>query len=748
MTRALLVLPRSLLGRMMLLYTAALALVIALGSAAFIAHKTNASVEEAEQGAQTLSLLLAPAVAEAAVIGDYDTIQRTLERVIGHPQFERAAFIDLKGAKLVVERHDHASPEPPAWLARWVAARLDEVNTPINVGGRDYGIIRLTLFSERTAADIWQVLRATVAVALVGLLGGVAMVWWPLRRWLGELDRVKVLGEQLLAGGAALQPMRTDQLPLEFQRTFEVVNRVAASLQAERTQATVTLASIAEGVATLDQAGVIVLANPVLGELLGLDSASLLGRPLGDLLPELAFSATPGAAWRGRRVTLANGWVLEASLAPMREVQGEATGWVLALRDITEQQALETQLRAELQARAKAMQAMSDMLGSRNDNGNEAPSAGFEQLSGQVGELVEKLQHQSDELHAIFQLSPDGFASFDGEGRVRFASPSFPLLTMLPNSQVVGQDEAGLEALLNGRRADPDIQRPLRLAEVQDGEKVLHMARPMQRILAFALHQGGGRDVSQLLHVRDVSQRFEVDRLKSEFLTTAAHELRTPMTSIYGFAELLMHREMPAPRQRELLQRIHRQSQAMMAILNELLDLARIEARRAQDFEFRIARLQDLVRQTVEDFGVPQGREAPLLQLPAEDLWVKVDAGKFAQALRNLLSNAYKYSPGGGSVSLRVLPTADGEADVEVQDQGIGMTEDELARVTERFFRADKSGAIPGTGLGMAIVKEIVDLMGGTLLLRSEAGVGSCMTLRLRCVLPPRAPPEAAPEQA
>ena len=283
------------------------------------------------------------------MIGDYDTIQRTLERVIGHPQFERATFIDLKGAKLEVERHDHASPAPPAWLARWVAARLDVVNTPINVGGRDYGIIRLTLFSERTAADIWQVLRATIAVALVGLLGGVAMVWWPLRRWLGELDRVKVLGEQLLAGGAALQPMRTDQLPLEFQRTFEVVNRVAASLQAERTQATVTLASIAEGVATLDRAGVIVLANPVLGELLGLDSASLLGRPLGDLLPDLDFSATPGAAWRGRRVTLANGRVLEASLAPMREVQGEAAGWVLALRDITEQQALETQLRAELQ---------------------------------------------------------------------------------------------------------------------------------------------------------------------------------------------------------------------------------------------------------------------------------------------------------------------------------------------------------------------------------------------------------------
>ncbi|MFX7800643.1 histidine kinase dimerization/phospho-acceptor domain-containing protein, partial [Acinetobacter baumannii] len=88
--------------------------------------------------------------------------------------------------------------------------------------------------------------------------------------------------------------------------------------------------------------------------------------------------------------------------------------------------------------------------------------------------------------------------------------------------------------------AEPEHQRPLRLQDLRDEPRIVKMARPMPRILSLALHDGGGTETPQLLHIRDVSQQFEVDRLKSEFLTTAAHELRTPMTSVLGFAELLI----------------------------------------------------------------------------------------------------------------------------------------------------------------------------------------------------------------
>ena len=127
-----------------------------------------------------------------------------------------------------------------------------------------------------------------------------------------------------------------------------------------------------------------------------------------------------------------------------------------------------------------------------------------------------------------------------------------------------------------------------------------------------------------------------------------------------------------------------------------------------------------------------------------------MDRSKLLQALRNLLSNAYKYSPEGGEVVVRLRAEVEADTDskepdsvpassaqpshvlIEVQDHGIGMTPEQLSHVSERFYRADKSGAIPGTGLGMAIVKEIIELMGGQLQLRSTPGEGSCMALRLR----------------
>ncbi|CAM4096973.1 ATP-binding protein [Roseateles saccharophilus] len=733
--------PRSLVGRVLLLYMAALTLLVTLAFGIFIAYEFNSSLEDAEADSQAMLAMLAPAMADSAVIGDYDTIKRTLDRAIAHPLFQRAAFIDLKGGRIEVVRQDHPSPTPPDWLVARIAAQLEPANATISVGGRDYGVTRLTPWGERIAADIWQVVRLAMLFSVVGTLAGGALVWWPLRRWLGQLDRVRDLGARLQQGGGqAIQPMRTDEAPLEFQRTFEIVNQVAASLQAERAQAAVTLASIAEGVATVNRAGDVVLANPVLGRLLGSSSPALLGRAVAELLPELDIDPAADTGWQGRRFERGE-QVLEASLAPVRSEQGEAAGAVLVLRDVSKQQALEDRLRAELDTRAHAMQAMSELLGSAGSAPSAAHSNAIEQLSRQVGDMVARLRRQTDQLHAIFNLTPDGFISFDAERRVQYVSPACALLTALADRDVLGRDEAGLEDLLQGRFAEAGTQRPLRLQELRDEPRIMRMARPMPRILSFALHDGGGAETPQLLHIRDVSQQFEVDRLKSEFLTTAAHELRTPMTSIFGFTELLIHREHPPKTQRELLQRVHRQSRAMMDILDELLDLARIESRHALDFQFRPAALQGLVRQTVGDFGVPEGREPPALALPEAPLWVHVDTGKLGQALRNLLSNAYKYSPGGGGVALRVAPNGPGHVDIEIEDHGIGMTPQELERAAERFYRADKSGAIPGTGLGMAIVKEIVELMGGSLHLRSEPGRGTTATLRLRLTAAPATAP-------
>jgi signal transduction histidine kinase len=262
-------------------------------------------------------------------------------------------------------------------------------------------------------------------------------------------------------------------------------------------------------------------------------------------------------------------------------------------------------------------------------------------------------------------------------------------------------------------------------------------------VLQVALREGRSEAISQVLYLRDITHETEVERIKSEFLSTAAHELRTPMASIYGFADLLMRRDLPQEKRLEVLGIIHRQTELMVSIINELLDLARIEARRGKDFVLETLDLAALVRDTARDFKPPGDRAEPeLLELEDTGAMVNVDRAKMAQALGNVLSNAYKYSPGGGAVRVRLreghLPGRLHEPawGVSVEDYGIGMTPEQLARVSERFYRADTTGSIPGTGLGMSIVKEIIDLLGGGLELESAPGAGTHVTLWLPAATP------------
>jgi len=268
---------------------------------------------------------------------------------------------------------------------------------------------------------------------------------------------------------------------------------------------------------------------------------------------------------------------------------------------------------------------------------------------------------------------------------------------------------------------------------VPERSETIELGSSVKRVLQVGLRCSTSTLVSQILYLRDVTHETEVDHMKSEFLATAAHELRTPMASILGFSELLLNDSFDAATQQELLTTIYSQSKLMASILNELLDLARIEARRDKDFRYTHVDLQELLHDLVKSYQLPIGRSAPLLELPTEKLQLMADAGKLRQTLLNVIANAYKYSPQGGPVHIKAW-LKDDEADaagvcIEVTDTGIGMQPGELARVCERFYRADTSGKILGTGLGMSIVKEIVEMHRGQLTLTSTPSKGTCVRL-------------------
>jgi signal transduction histidine kinase len=264
--------------------------------------------------------------------------------------------------------------------------------------------------------------------------------------------------------------------------------------------------------------------------------------------------------------------------------------------------------------------------------------------------------------------------------------------------------------------------------------QLIELAGPGNHVLELGLRLSTAETVSQILYFREVTHETEVDRMKSEFLSHAAHELRTPMASIYGYAEILMAQRFSEEEQNEFLAIIHRQCGMMIAIINELLDLARIDDRRGKDFKFSSIDASQLVREVIADFGVPSGQQALVLDTPALACWVRADASKLMQAVRNILSNAYKYSPDGGVVTISVIHAgSDSQTPVgiRVTDHGLGMTSEQAARTCERFYRVDTSGNIPGTGLGMSIVKEIMELHGGQVQIQSQLGAGTSVTLWL-----------------
>lgn len=481
-----------------------------------------------------------------------------------------------------------------------------------------------------------------------------------------------------------------------------------------------------DGIVILNPDGTVFEANPRFADMLGyspLEAQYLqvedwdAGRAGAGLRRQLAHASTVGRTFESEiRRRDGSTFPVEISLS-RSEWAGQVFIFCL-VRDIAERKATEI----ELDQHRRSLEAL-------------------------VEQRTKELNERSEQLDAIFALSPDGFVSFDPQGRVNFVNGAFLRMAGLEGMDIVGKDERAFTALLRGKclpqamfqgvaalRNELD-QQSASSATVVNRRQLFELAAPASRVLEVGLRLAEKTsNVSYILHFRDVTHETEVDRMKSEFLSTAAHELRTPMASIYGYTELLRAREFDAPKRQQLLETISRQSQLMSSIINELLDLARIESRRGKDFVIERHALQDILAEAVNGYKVPAGRNSPVVVQPDQPLHVEVDQQKILQALLNILSNAYKYSPKGGEVhiSLHVDDTPGARrVGIEVRDQGIGMKPEELARVFERFYRADASGNIPGTGLGMSIVKEIVELHRGEVRLASEAGRGTTVLLWL-----------------
>ncbi|TYO98962.1 signal transduction histidine kinase [Geothermobacter ehrlichii] len=247
-----------------------------------------------------------------------------------------------------------------------------------------------------------------------------------------------------------------------------------------------------------------------------------------------------------------------------------------------------------------------------------------------------------------------------------------------------------------------------------------------------------GETIGHIILVQDVSREREVERMKSEFLAMAAHELHTPITTIMGYSELLASRpleEFSPEQSREFIGYIHQKAEALARMVDDLLDISRREAGHPLVLHLDRFDVCELLDRIAEIFPRDEGHRLHLEVASRPLIW-PVDRVRFEQLVGNLLSNAVKYSPNGGDIHVRARIEGDCLR-LEVEDQGIGMTPEEQNHVFERFYRADSSTtAVAGVGLGMSVAQMIVDAHGGEIRIESEKGKGT-----LVIVLLPQRPP-------
>ena len=267
------------------------------------------------------------------------------------------------------------------------------------------------------------------------------------------------------------------------------------------------------------------------------------------------------------------------------------------------------------------------------------------------------------------------------------------------------------------------------------------------RQLAAALGQAAIYEVS---YERERSLE-EQNRLRRDFMSAMSHEIRTPLSSIQASAELLSReavgaREQAAP----LLSSLSNGVDRLNSVVNDLLDLARIEegGMRAELTRVDAVALLAHARELVHPAYIVRGQTIEL-ELPEEGLWASADPRQLEQITLNLLVNANRHTPPGGSVIARLTATDDGRVRIEVEDTGPGVDPEDRTRIFEPYYRVQRPGAVevPGSGLGLAVARHLTDLQGGRIWVEEAAGGGARFCVELAAAQPAEANREAAGER-
>lgn len=356
---------------------------------------------------------------------------------------------------------------------------------------------------------------------------------------------------------------------------------------------------------------------------------------------------------------------------------------------------------------------------------------------------LEQTQQVRKQITDIITSVPDGLIVIDMDNQIVLINQRAEELFQCSLDECVGEP---LQTIIK----DPSMSQKMEEASQQQLNDlrfdVMQIASDLQTSLALqvrtsTLTDKQGKSIGMIFLIHDISQEREIERIKSEFITTAVHELSTPLTAILGFSEFLLENpKLSEAEKQEFLTIINEKAEFLSSLVGELLDISRIESGKPLALQKYPYSAQELFKQPIQHLHQLSSDHQFSIDLEAADVKLLADKEKIWQVMENLCSNAVKYSPTGSKIKI-TGQAAENSYRVTVSDQGVGLTKEQSVKVFEKFYRCNQSDtSTSGTGLGLTIVKYIVESHDGQIWIDSELGQGTNVCF----VLPIHADPKCS----
>lgn len=356
----------------------------------------------------------------------------------------------------------------------------------------------------------------------------------------------------------------------------------------------------------------------------------------------------------------------------------------------------------------------------------------FNFLGNRLKATLDEMEDEKARLETVLNSMTDGIIAAGGSKTVEVVNPAAARFLGVGQQSLVGKT---VDEVLDG------ILEPSEIESATSGVPVLArktiLGRPESRVLqvvsASTQSEREQATSGTVFVLQDVTAQERLDTLRKEFVANVSHELKTPITTIKSYIETLLDGVLSdSVMSRQFLEVVLRETDRMNRLVRDLLDLSRIDYKQVA-WDLRPVDPVAMVKDTLQKLKVQaDAKQISVIFEPADMPPVLADFDRIQQVALNIFANALEYTPAGGRVSVSLANEGD-FVSISVQDTGVGIPEEDLPRVFERFYRVDKarSRQMGGTGLGLAIAKEIIESHGGTIGIQSELGKGTTVTFSL-----------------